>query len=260
MKDKVKKFWNWKQVRDETGSETRTLILDGTISDETWWGDEITPAMFREELESGTGPLQVYINSPGGDCFAASRIYSMLVEYPFDVTVKIDGIAASAASVIAMAGDNVLMARTGMIMIHNPSTIAVGEASDMQAAIRVLEEVKESIINSYEKKTGLRRAKLSAMMDEETWMNAKRALDLGFIDGFIGDAGQESADDQEPVEFSDRRAELAIIAKWNAANPAGAEDKAEAVEPDDIMIPDPERPGRIISELRKELDTIKPFM
>ena len=106
----MKKFWNWKnQQTDENQSAERVLEFYGTIAEESWFDDDITPAMFKEELFSGSGPVIVWINSPGGDCIAASQIYAMLMDYPFDVTVKIDGLAASAASVIAMAGDKVVM-------------------------------------------------------------------------------------------------------------------------------------------------------
>ena len=131
---------------------------------------------------SGDGNITVWINSPGGDCVAAAQIYNMLMDYPHDVTVKIDGIAASAASVIAMAGTKVLMSPVSMIMIHNPMTVAMGDTGEMQKAIEMLSSVKESIINAYEIKTGMSRAKLSHLMDAETWMDARKAVELGFAD------------------------------------------------------------------------------
>ena len=182
----IKKFWNWTDKADG-GELTRTLTIDGTIAEESWFDDDVTPAVFREELESGSGDIEVYINSPGGDCIAASQIYTMLMEYQGNVTVKVDGMAASAASVIAMAGTEVLMAPTSMMMIHNPMTLAMGNSDDMQKAIDMLDEVKESIINAYELKTGLSRNKISRLMDDETWMNAKKAMELGFADGMVGD-------------------------------------------------------------------------
>lgn len=138
--------------------------------------------MFREELNAGSGDITVWINSPGGDCVAAAQIYNMLMDYRGSVTVKIDGIAASAASVIAMAGTKVLVSPVSMLMIHNPATMAMGDAAEMQKAIAMLDEVKESIINAYEIKTGMSRAKLSHLMDAETWMDAHTAVDLGFAD------------------------------------------------------------------------------
>ena len=116
----MRKFWNW--VKNEDG---RILFLNGPIAEETWWGDEVTPKMFKDELASDAGPVTVWINSPGGDVFAAAQIYNMLMEYSGAVTVKIDGIAASAASVIAMAGGEVLVSPVSMMMCHNPATMAV---------------------------------------------------------------------------------------------------------------------------------------
>ena len=174
----MKKFWNW--VRDS--DEGRTLYLNGVISEETWWGDEGTPKMFKDELLAGTGDITVWINSPGGDVFAAAQIYNMHMDYTGKVTVKIDGLAASAASVIAMAGGDVYMSPVSMIMIHNPSTIAIGDSEEMLRAKALLDEVKESIINAYELKTGLSRTKLSHLMDAESWMNANKAIELGFAD------------------------------------------------------------------------------
>ena len=129
------KFWNWKKVTNEQEVEERILELNGTIAEESWFGDEVTPQVFKSELMSGKGPITVWINSPGGDCIAASQIYTMLKEYKDKVTVKIDGLAASAASVIAMAGDTVLMSPTSLMMIHNPSMIASGDHRDMAKAI-----------------------------------------------------------------------------------------------------------------------------
>lgn len=183
MKDR--KFWKWMNLADD--GSVRVLELYGTIAEESWFDDDITPKMFHDELFSGSGDIVIWINSPGGDCIAASQIYSMLMDYKGKVTIKIDGIAASAASVIAMAGTEVLMAPTALMMIHNPATIAFGDHTDMQKAIEMLSEVKESIINAYEIKTGQSRAKLSHMMDSETWMNANKAIELGFADGLLED-------------------------------------------------------------------------
>ena len=183
----MKKFWNWKNKtitnqETETQSQERILFLNGTIAEESWFDDEVTPALFKDELNSGEGDITVWINSPGGDCIAAAQIYNMLMDYKGNVTVKIDGIAASAASVIAMAGNKVIVSPVSMIMIHNPATIAAGDTSEMQKAIAMLDEVKESIINAYEIKTGLSRAKLSHLMDAETWMDANSAIEMGFAD------------------------------------------------------------------------------
>ena len=163
----------------------RILFLNGTIAEESWFDDDVTPQLFKEELNQGNGNITVWINSPGGDCVAAAQIYNMLIDYKGDVTVKIDGIAASAASVIAMAGTKVLMSPVSMLMIHNPMTIAFGNKGEMEKAISMLDEVKESIINAYEIKTGMSRAKLSHLMDSETWMDAHKAVELGFADDIL---------------------------------------------------------------------------
>ncbi len=163
----------------------RTLFLNGTIANESWFDDDVTPQIFKNELMSGSGDITVWINSPGGDCVAAAQIYNMLMDYKGNVTVKIDGIAASAASVIAMAGNKVLMSPVSMLMIHNPMTVAMGDSAEMQKAIEMLSEVKESIMNAYEIKTGMSRAKISHLMDAETWMNANKAVELGFADDIL---------------------------------------------------------------------------
>ena len=145
----------------------------------------MSPKIFKDELNGGNGDITVWINSPGGDCVAAAQIYNMLRDYKGNVTVKVDGIAASAASVIAMAGDKVLMSPVSMLMIHNPMTVAYGSSDEMQKAIEMLSSVKDSIVNAYEIKTGLSRAKLSHLMDAETWMDANKAVELGFADDIL---------------------------------------------------------------------------
>ena len=201
------KFWNWKN--DESAEGARTLELYGVIAEESWWGDEITPQMFCDELDGGDGPVTVVINSPGGDCIAASQIYTMLVNYAGKVNVLVDGIAASAASVIAMAGDTVTMAPTAMMMIHDPMTMAFGSTSDMEQAIDVLNEVKESIVNAYELKTHLSRAKISHLMSDETWMNARKAIELGFADAMLRKPDEDDAS-QDAYTFRSRPMALAV--------------------------------------------------
>ena len=182
----------------------RTLFLNGTIAEESWFDDDVTPKLFKDELLSGSGDITVWINSPGGDCVAAAQIYNMLMDYKGNVTVKIDGIAASAASVIAMAGSKVMVSPVSMLMIHNPATVAMGDAAEMQKAIAMLDEVKESIINAYEIKTGMSRAKLSHMMDAETWMDAHTAVDLGFADEILMRPGETPVENNAdgPMLFS----------------------------------------------------------
>lgn len=195
----MKKFWKWKNKTVTNGGDEpvleRILFLNGTIAEESWFDDDVTPKIFKDELMGGGGDITVWINSPGGDCVAAAQIYNMLMEYKGNVTVKIDGLAASAASVIAMAGSKVLMSPVSMLMIHNPSTVAFGDKGEFQKAIDMLNEVKESIINAYEIKTGLSRVQISHLMDDESWMNANKAVELGFADGIL-----KRATDEEPEQ------------------------------------------------------------
>lgn len=193
----MKKFWNW--VNNENG---RTLYLDGVIAEESWFGDEVTPKQFKSELIEDSGDIFIWINSPGGDVFAASQIYNMLMDYKGQVTVKIDGIAASAASVIAMAGGEVHMSPVSMMMIHNPMTIAFGDTAEMKKAINMLSEVKESIINAYELKTGLSRTKLSSLMDGESWFNSKKAMEMGFADEIMFVNNSDQTTPEEGIIYS----------------------------------------------------------
>ena len=243
MKNKI--FWRWKNQASE--QEERVLELYGTIAEESWFDDDVTPQMFRNELFSKKGPITLWINSPGGDCIAASQIYTMLMDYPDEVTVKIDGIAASAASVIAMAGTKVLMAPTALMMIHNPATITMGDHEDMKRAIEMLDQVKESIINAYEIKTGVSRIKLSHLMDAETWMNANKAIELGFADDVLKDEKQ-SEPTFSAYAFSRKAVATNLLNKMAEKNkPIQAE---ESLKPQ----------GRSIDELKERLLIIKKYM
>lgn len=200
----MKRFWNWSGPQNQ-----RVLTINGTIAEDSWVDDEVTPQVFQDELNQGKGPIDIWLNSPGGDCVAASRIYTMLMNYPDDVNVKIDGIAASAASVIAMAGTKVSMAPTAMIMIRNPLTIVGGQKEDLDQAVQMLTETKESIINAYELKTNLPREKISSMMDDETWMNVNKAIELGFADNMLG----QDKDVTDCYSYSDKQSELVLLNK-----------------------------------------------
>ena len=227
----MKKFWNWKKkaVNLESGQEAeeRILFMNGVIAEDSWFDDDVTPALFKDELNAGTGDITLWINSPGGDCVAAAQIFNMLSEYPGKVTVKIDGLAASAASVIAMAGTEVWMSPVSMMMIHNPATVAWGDHVEMKKAMELLDAVKESIINAYVRKTGQSRAKLSHLMDAETWMDANKAVELGFADDILfqkeeqgsegenGDpgAGRTENGTSDSVMFSRRAVNNALMNK-----------------------------------------------
>ena len=274
---KTKKFWNWKKVKNqETGAEERILELSGTIAEDSWFDDDVTPQIFKDELNSGTGDITVWINSPGGDCVAAAQIYNMLSNYKGRVTVKIDGIAASAASVIAMAGDTVLVSPVSMLMIHNPATMAWGDHAEMQKAMDMLSEVKESIINAYVLKTGLSRPKLSHLMDAETWMDANKAVELGFADDIMARAKTEQGEDGEgdtdgeekkspsahsSMLFSRRAADNAllnkVIAKYGEKKPkADIGEQAKIPLPGGKTVPETET-GRSVDALMERLNLLR---
>lgn len=254
------KFWNFRQhrIRDQSGGEytERVLTLDGTIESERWFDDDITPQMFKDELGAGDGDVTVWINSPGGNCVAAAQIYNALVDYPGWVTVKIDGLCASAASVIAMAGDRILMSPVSILMIHNPSTMVIGDRDDLQEAIGMLDAVKDSIINAYVAKTKLSRAKLSKLMDSNKYMDATEAIRLGFCDGLIERAEHESAEDN--LSF---KAAL-VAAVRDIAESQGSEDAMEellsGVKPMEDTTEQEE--GTSAKELAARLDSMKHFI
>ena len=250
-----KKFWKWKDlvtVNEETKEEKHenVLILSGPIAEESWWGDEVTPQAFKEELEAHSGAITVWINSPGGDCIAAAQIYNMLVDHKGKVTIKIDGIAASAASVVAMAGDQVLMGQVSMLMIHNPMTIAIGNRNEMQQVIEMLDAVKDSIMNAYEAKTGLRRNKLSELMDNETWMDSKTALEYGFCDGIITREDQEEMEKEGNAQMYQKK-----VAEASLTNKLA--EKYLIKKPEDTI---EELVIKEVDVLNAKLDSMKKFM
>lgn len=251
------KFWNWtnKKAEDADGEEIRVLHLEGAIASEPWWDDDVTPQMFKDELNAGTGPIDVWINSPGGDVCAGAQIYNMLMEYPHDVHVKIDGLAASAASVIAMAGTTVSMSPVALMMIHNPSMMAWGDAAEMKRAMKSLEEVKESIINAYEIRTDLSRNQISKMMDDETWFNAKKAVELGFADEVLYQDGTTnlagtSITNCAAYAFSKAECNASAMAQLAKGEPEPAEPQTE---PEPLEEPE----GVPVSLLQKRLNLLR---
>ena len=247
--------------------------MHGTIAEESWFDDDVTPQLFKDELNAGSGDITVWINSPGGDCVAAAQIYNMLTQYKGNVTVKIDGIAASAASVIAMAGNTVLMSPVSMMMIHNPATVAFGDHAEMQKAIDMLAEVKESIINAYVIKTGLSRSKLSHLMDAETWMDANKAVELGFADDIITRAEtkpntdpKEEDEDDESTEEKEKKPTDSMLFSRKAVNNAlmnklekhYVQSKQTVAKQAEISAP--ANKGTPAKEIKERLDFIKKFI
>ena len=262
-KNKIKKFWDW--AKDET--DERVLRFEGVIAEDSWFDDLISPKLFRDELFAENGDVTIYINSPGGDCIAASQIYTMLLEYSGNVTVKIDALAASAATVIAMAGNSVLMSPTAMFMIHNPMTLAIGDSQEMRKAQEMLNEVKESILNAYHLRTKQPRAKLSNWMDAETWMNANKAKEWGFIDGLLeGNEPQSTNPNTTNFVFSRRAVTNSLLDKLKAKALAQAETAEEPAEPPAVVPqtpapnePEPQSPaptGVCAESLSKRLSLI----
>lgn len=205
-----RRFWNFTEAPEERVLYISGEIIDGYDEDA---GEEIksTADIFRDELYSGEGNISVWINSPGGDMVTGAQIYNLIKDYKGKVTIKIDGLAASAASVIAMAGDEVLMSPVSELMIHNPFSCAIGDSNEMKRAADMLNEVKESIINAYELKTHLSRAKISRMMDDESWMNAYKAVNLGFADGILFSEDKQKSENTEEFIFSRESAISAVI-------------------------------------------------
>ena len=229
----MNKFLNF----SETEQGERQLRLEGPIDSDNIWGDSVTPQDFRDELNSGEGDLTVWINSPGGSVFAAAEIYTMLKDYKGKVTVKIDALAASAASVVAMAGDKVLISPVALLMIHDPMTSAIGNAKDMEKVITTLNEIKESIINAYRAKTGLSRGKIAQLMEDETWLNAKKAVELGFADEILFEDRNGEVND-EGQAYSTRAMGAAIINRLvcSAKDDASADDADEKPEADGAVL------------------------
>ena len=213
-----KRFWNFTKTEEERVLYISGEIVDGEDEDNEDDNEEkikSTADIFRDELYSGEGNISVWINSPGGDMVTGAQIYNLIKDYKGKVTVKIDGLAASAASVIAMAGDEILMSPVSQLMIHNPFSYAIGDSNEMKRTADMLSEVKESIINAYEIKTHLSRSKIAKMMDDETWMNAYKAVNLGFADGILFSEDEQKSKNTEEFMFSRESAISAIMNRVN---------------------------------------------
>lgn len=241
------KFWKWS---NSVSSNNQELILDGPIASDTWWGDEVTPDLFREELKQHAGNLTVVINSPGGDVFAGLAIYNALVNHNGNVTVRVDGLAASIASVIAMAGDKIIMSPGSMIMIHRPSVYAAGTVDDMEKAKDVLMKIEEGITPIYAKRTGLSDEKIAELLEAETWMLADKAVELGFADevsetpekqkqdeGVQNAMGMNFAFSMSAVKQADAKPMQSLVEQIKAKAEAEA---AKATEPAEETTTEPE--------------------
>jgi len=215
------------------------LDIEGPIAEEQWFGDETSSKEFKKAL-AGLKNVTVHINSPGGDVMAGAEIYSALMEHRLNgkgkVTVIITALAASAASVVAMAGDEILISPVAYMMIHNPWTVTAGDAKEMRKAAKTLDEIAEGLITAYQRKTGKTRDQLKKMLENETWMSAQTCVEEGFADGIYG--GEISAAAFLPAHTMTRQTPAAIAemcARWEKAH-------AEA-DPEEEPEEEPEEPG-----------------
>lgn len=205
------KFWSFKNISaTETEPESAELRIEGDIvaDDDAWMYEfmgigHTAKNAFKDELAKYNDmPITVWIDSYGGDVFAAAGIYNALMEHKGEVTVKIDGKAMSAASVIAMAGSTIQMSPVAIMMIHDPLTEVYGYSSDLRKTADVLDTIKESIVNAYQLKTGKSRSKISQMMDDESYMDAKTAIKNGFADSMLYDKKQSETEDVMNFAFN----------------------------------------------------------
>ncbi|HQE10837.1 MAG TPA: Clp protease ClpP [Bacillota bacterium] len=233
-----KRFWRFFNRSDD---EVELRIEGEIVDDDDTWAYEwlgiqhVTPNAFREELAKYKGKdLTVWIDSLGGVVWAAAGIYNALMEHQGRVTVKIDGKVLSAATIIAMAGDEVLMSPAAVMMVHNPWVHVAGDADSLRHMAGVLDEIKEAIINAYEIKTGLTRDELERLMDEETWMSARKAVELGFADGLLytGDKCAQATARAAPVYAFSRldvqmKADAAMRRLFDVARSLRGDDERE---------------------------------
>lgn len=251
-------FWAF---RDSAEGKDPEMELYGYISEYSWFDDEVSPKMFKDDLYKfgKGGPITIRMNSYGGDVVAASIMNNIIRDYPGQVTVQIDGVAASAATIVAVAGDQIRIQETAYFMIHDPSMIffmAQINLEDMTRMAESLKAVKEGIVNAYESKTGLSRSRLAKLMTDETWMDAQKAVDLGFADEVIQPA-------QKAIQIPQNTAVVNALSNYRNVPPAllaaiQSEDvEPEAASSEPLLTEDMEREAQILREtvqtiLRKE--------
>lgn len=184
----MKNFWKFKNAAADSDPE---LLLEGDIvSEDSWWNDNsVSPQSFRNDLASLGNPnnINVHINSGGGDVFAAHTICNLLKSHPANITATIDGLCASAATIVAMGADKILMPSNAVMMVHKPSACLYGSynSDEMDKMSSTLDTVQDSIVAAYVSKTGRNAKDLVKLMDNETWMTAQQAKDEGFCDDVI---------------------------------------------------------------------------
>lgn len=206
----------------ENGGPAR-ILLDGEITQEGWgFPEDVNAQAFCRELDR-YGDVEVLINSPGGDVFAGLLIYNLLKAHKGRVTVKVAGLAASIASVIAMAGDEILMAPSSCMMIHQPWTRTTGNARDMEKTAEMLDEISHGLMDAYARKTGKDEAEIRTLMDQETWMSAQSAVEMGFADG-LWEEGREEFRPRASLTHGSRCPDLDVLMararEWNQTEDA----------------------------------------
>lgn len=253
----------------------RELSLNGYIDDEVWFGDEITPESLHEALYGKENQLaddvHIRLNSYGGNCNAAVRMFDDVRAYPGSVRITVSGTAASAATVLAMAADRLEMTPGSLWMIHDPSVVAWGNERELMDSIRLLQACKESILNVYQRRCRQSRQEVAAMMSATAWMDAQSALQYGFIDA-VAEDGKPGA----PENAGERRANLdsakAKVQAWqdrhkprlSRAEKQETADEAQPVDDSDGIpqnaadVTPPEPSGIPVTQLQKRLGLLMP--
>ena len=248
----------------------RDITLNGYIDEETIFGDEFTPAMVHEALYSGIDEepddVNIVLNSYGGSVNAAVRIHDDIAAYPGMVSIVISGTAASAATIVAQAADQLQMTPGSLFMCHDPSMVAMGNERDLKDAIRQLQACKESIINTYAKRCTLSRDQIAALMSKTTWMDANEALKDGFIDGILDQApvGAEFITDAAISRETNQAEAEAKVRAWQERHKPGHVNVVVNDRPTvTVQMKMPEakaddEPGTPAEYLNKRLELIKP--
>lgn len=256
----MSKFWSMEAKSDE---RTDLYLLDEIAAEESWFSDGVTPKAFKRELDRARGTLYVWLDSPGGDAFAGAAIHDMLREYSASGrgrVIAMVSLAASAASVIAMAADEIRISVVGTIMIHEPWSRPTGKASELRAVADVLEKVRDAQVDAYARRTGQTREAILELLEgpdgNGTYMNAQQAIELGFADGMM----HEEGDDETQTRHALARTRIASSLKREEARLAGIAAKEEPWVPmteEELCVPATDWTA-ILNDIAARLDGIKP--
>jgi ATP-dependent Clp protease protease subunit len=244
-------FWTFRAAAE---GKPPALLLYGVIASQSWWGDETTPQQFRGELEAlgKVDALDLRINSEGGDVFAATAIYTMLRNHGAAITAYVDGVAASAASLIAMAAQRIVMPANTLMMVHMPWSMGAGNAVELRKLADDLDHVGDAMLETYTARTKRDPAEVRGLLEAETWMTAAQALALGFCDEVQDLTVAASVRSDGSLELNGQAIDLAryahkpeaiptpVAATDSSAAPSGGSDSTPAVA-------EQERRARIIA-------------